>query len=274
MSSILPAIRRISQTRKFSTALRSVSAPWLMLPPSISGGGGGDLAFNFLSLSSGKVSLPVIGGKEEAEFFKDEKTRFVGSSHGWLALSNHTDLFLTNPLTGHRIKLPPLPPVCEKPPSKVIVSCPPEYDRQGESVAMMIYGPTNQLATCHPGRSHEWTTIGDDDDGGERSYDDFVYSTTLKRFLCISKNHRGGQDLECCEVGNSKCKCFFFFFYYYFLQNTQTFNKIWNFITFFKIYFKFYTLFVFLTSMLKIKTQRYAYKGKYRYSYDFDFFNV
>ncbi|KAL3616869.1 hypothetical protein CASFOL_039263 [Castilleja foliolosa] len=192
-----------------STGVNSSSiSPWLMLPPVIEQGGG-DMVYKFYNLS-----------EEKEESFRSKKSedmgdaKFVGSSHGWLALFNkrNNHLFLYNPITCRHIKLPPIEtlpdPMINLAPdgrgtvSKLILSSSPDDD---ECIAMMAFGPGDRLAFCHPcRRSTEWTPIGKlifkpyngEDYVNEfiiqgmeygRAYEDFVFCRRLKLFTCVTQ---------------------------------------------------------------------------------------
>ncbi|KAI3467501.1 hypothetical protein Pfo_024164 [Paulownia fortunei] len=188
------------------SSLPSKISPWLMLPPAFEQGG--NLVYKFYSLAENKVlSLSKRGGGKRGDDAKlagpshdwlvalfeklespEDDARLVGSSHGWLALCNekNNDLFLSNPLSRRHLQLPfvhtlPDPEGYGRPDfervSKVIISCSPDEE---ECRAMMIYGSTNRLAFCCPGRSTEWTHIG------TLVYKAFVYSSRQKLFFCVS----------------------------------------------------------------------------------------
>lgn len=170
------------------------SMPWLMVPPAFDGGSEGAVYKLYSPTKGGgggEVSLTNINRKEEAEFMHDPRTKLVGSSHGWLASFNDRtcDFFLSNPRSGRRIRLPSVPQ--ERPPLKVIISCSPDDEEDHEYCrALMSFGH-NRLAFCCPGEEElEWTPIGarHEEHFGlrcVRSYDDFVYSTTRKRFFAV-----------------------------------------------------------------------------------------
>ncbi|KAL3639775.1 hypothetical protein CASFOL_014743 [Castilleja foliolosa] len=181
-------------------------SPWLMLPPVIEDGG--EMVYKFYNLSEEKEeSFLRNSGKEMAD---DAAAKFVGSSHGWLALfneRNNNHLFLYNPITRRYIKLPPIETLPDPMInlthdgrgiiSKLILSSSPDDD--DECIAMMTFGPGDRLAICQPCRSTEWTPIGESffECGYEnvlvvhggliygRAYEDFVYCNRLKRFICL-----------------------------------------------------------------------------------------
>ncbi|KAL3655462.1 hypothetical protein CASFOL_001248 [Castilleja foliolosa] len=194
-----------------ASSSRKIS-PWLMLPPVIEEGG--DTVYKFYNLSGDKEeSFRKKRSKLEEEI---ADAKFVGSSHGWLALfnqRNNNNLFLYNPITGRHIKLPPIETLPDPminlthdgrgSVSKLILSSSPDDDV--ECISMMTFGPGDRLAFCHPCRSTEWTPIGElfftdyngmaydnpfIDDMGMlygRAYEDFVYCSRLKRFTCITQ---------------------------------------------------------------------------------------
>ncbi|KAL7104234.1 hypothetical protein ACP275_08G231000 [Erythranthe tilingii] len=182
------------------SVLPSNISPWLMIPPASEGG---NMVYKFYSIADDKV----FGLKENPDYpVPDDDAVLVGSSHGWLALFNERnhDLFLWNPLTGRHVKLPLIETLDlgggRGVVSQVLVSCSPELQ---DCRAMMTYGPEDRLAFCCPGRSTEWTQIGDlyhtlddlhhilDDDEDDmdlaRSYMSFVYSTKHKLFFCVTQ---------------------------------------------------------------------------------------
>ncbi|KAL3624544.1 hypothetical protein CASFOL_031212 [Castilleja foliolosa] len=185
-----------------TSANSSPSPPWLMLPPVFSPGG--DMVYKFYNISEDKEeSFP----RNSEEIFDDD-AKFVGSSHGWLALLNHRNnnhLYLYNPITRRHIKLPPIETLPDDgirfgtSVSKLILSSSPDDD--DECVAMMTFGPVDGLAFCQPCRSTKWTPIGELFFNGDlrnnlsagaillrgRAYEDFVYCARLKRFSCITQ---------------------------------------------------------------------------------------
>ncbi|KAL8037427.1 hypothetical protein ABFX02_11G039100 [Erythranthe guttata] len=174
------------------SSLPSKISPWLMLPPTAAGGG--CVVHKFYSIAENRV-LCFAG---EAKLgFPDGDTELVGSSHGWLALSNkrNNDLFLTNPLSRRRVNLPPIHklPIEEQHLSRedfscvhnVIISCSPNEEN---CRAMMIIKAGYALAFCCPGLSTaEWTPIGTRYVGQHdvRCYRSIIYSATHKLFFCL-----------------------------------------------------------------------------------------
>lgn len=206
---IAPSCRRLLSppAKSFSTAsaahrelLRRPSSPWLMLPPSFLAGGG-NMVYNFYSPINGKVvSFNNKGGREETELMSDHLTTWMGSSHGWLALFNSGSrrVFLSNPISGRRIELPPLagePITAEadmRCPQKVIISSSPE---EKDCRAVAVLGSANRVAFCNPSRGdEEWTPLGtwNEDPIGihniskYRFHRDFVYSASRQRFFGFS----------------------------------------------------------------------------------------
>ncbi|KAL3639693.1 hypothetical protein CASFOL_014661 [Castilleja foliolosa] len=190
-----------------SSPSSGVMSQWLLLPPVIEEGG--DLVYKFYYLSEDKEETFPNSEVEMAD------AKFVGSSHGWLALfdqRNHNHIFLYNPITHRHIKLPPIKtlpdPRINLTPNgglgsvyKLILSSSPDDD---ECIAMMIFGLERRLVSCHPCRSTEWTPIGvfynhfTDEGTYPRSYLDIVYSSTQKLFFCQTNRL-----LECWDLSNS-----------------------------------------------------------------------
>ncbi|KAL3642974.1 hypothetical protein CASFOL_013789 [Castilleja foliolosa] len=190
-------------------ALNSAPSPWLMLPPASNGG---DMVYRFYNLAENRVeSLPKRNnGKYEPEL-PDDECKFVGSSHGWLALFNplSNDLFISNPITRRHIKLPsiqtlPCPEINFRGfVTKLILTCSP--DEEDECRAFMIFGPEDMLAFCQPGRSTKWTPIGNlywcsPDRELPWRYKDIVYSSRQELLFCFT-DHRV---LECWDLRDPK----------------------------------------------------------------------
>lgn len=172
----------------------SIRSPWLMLPPASASEGAGDLVYNLYSLADNKVlSLNERAEGQGADDVPDDKAVVVGSSHGLLALFNRRngDVFLSNPLSRRHVKLPSLhtlPNIEEYYwtvfggcPEKLIISSSPTEDEEG-CRALMNIGPQRELAFCCPGRSTEWTLIGDLPP--EMHYKSCVYSSRQQLFFC------------------------------------------------------------------------------------------
>ncbi|KAL3624545.1 hypothetical protein CASFOL_031213 [Castilleja foliolosa] len=210
--------RMMMSTGVNSTPSSRIMSPWLMLPPVSSENG--DMVYKFYNHSEDKEESFPRNSEEEISDGDDAK--FVGSSHGWLALLNHRSnnnnhLFLYNPITRRQIKLPPtetLPDPVKTTPdgrlivSKLILSSSPDDDK---CIAMMIFGRKRRLAFCHPCFSIEWTLVGELYDivpeyeyapdykvKAPKSYHDIVYSSTRKVFFCLS-----GFKLECWDLADS-----------------------------------------------------------------------
>ncbi|KAL3655578.1 hypothetical protein CASFOL_001364 [Castilleja foliolosa] len=209
-------------SRMMSTAVdstpssRIMSPPWLMLPPVIEESG--DMVYKFYNLSEDKEESFLRNSEQE---MADNDAKFVGSSHGWLALynqRNNNHLFLYNPITRRHIKLPPIETLHEPrfnftPDgrgriSKLILSSSPDDE---DCIAVMTYGPREGLAFCHPCCSTKWTPVVESNlsqsfekisrsylsCGYEnnfvdsevlsygKAYEDFVYCTKSKLFTCI-----------------------------------------------------------------------------------------
>ncbi|KAL3642977.1 hypothetical protein CASFOL_013792 [Castilleja foliolosa] len=208
---IANSFARCSRNSGHHRALNSAPSPWLMLPPALNGGGG-DMVYRFYNLAENRLeSLPKRNnGKYEPEL-PDDECKFVGSSHGWLALFNplNNDLFISNPITRRHIKLPsvqtlPCPEVNFRGfVTKVILTCSP--DEEDECRALMIFGPEDRLAFCQPGRSTKWTPIGNlyynsIDCELPWRYKDIVYSSRQKLLFCFT-DHRF---LECWDLRDPK----------------------------------------------------------------------
>ncbi|GLU19317.1 hypothetical protein SLE2022_355740 [Rubroshorea leprosula] len=95
---------------------RFLKSPWLLLPPKRHGEGG----YTSYSNCAGSDSYCIMNLEENLVYdlkksISDLVSEFacVGSSHGWLILSDHTTLspFLFNPFTEARIQLPSLKPL-------------------------------------------------------------------------------------------------------------------------------------------------------------------
>ncbi|KAH6822937.1 hypothetical protein C2S53_017755 [Perilla frutescens var. hirtella] len=156
----------ITSDESYSTAYPpSRMLPWLMLPPSKDGDGGGDILNNLYSPAHNKVVRIRGGGGDVA----DDDTK-------------------------RRINLPPIHTLpnskgglsCA---AKVVVSSSPNA---GDCRVVMSYGPEERLAFYCPCQSSEWTPIGawyHEDDGKKtaRVYEDFAYSRRQNRLFCITQ---------------------------------------------------------------------------------------
>ncbi|CAA0833639.1 Unknown protein [Striga hermonthica] len=190
------------------------SPPWMMLPPSFEGGR--MVNYNFYSLGHDKV-LSFDGGRTSSRYEKSETSIIVGSSHGWLALFNPTnsELFLSNPLTGRHVSLPPVPPYgrhvgllphitvdddgCAWVNKVIISGEDPEHE---DCRALMIFGTCEILAFCCPGWAGAgWTRIGAHTYppyNDVRGYEDMVYSGSENLFFCLTQIDSG--DLEAWDL--------------------------------------------------------------------------
>ncbi|KAL3647347.1 hypothetical protein CASFOL_008315 [Castilleja foliolosa] len=136
----------------------SSSSPLLMLSPN-----NYNMSYDLYSFAKNRLfTIP----KSE----KSTSTKIiVGSSHGWLACFNlrRNELYLSNPLSGRRVDLPPIDNLPIYKPNlrsgtginKIIISC--SDPESKECRAMMIFNyPSNELAFCCPGISSTgWTTM-------------------------------------------------------------------------------------------------------------------
>lgn len=145
---------------------------------------------------------PVLKG---GDLVPDDDAELVGFSHGWVALLNrrNNDLFLSDPRSHRHIKLPPIDALPDPyfnldldgrgSVSKLILSASP--DDYEDCRAVMSFGPAKRLAFCLPGRSSEWTPIGDlfleKPEVGPvvacaRVHEDLVYCSRRKVFTSVS----------------------------------------------------------------------------------------
>ncbi|KAL6493343.1 hypothetical protein OROGR_033102 [Orobanche gracilis] len=200
-------------SRAIQTATRRAGvSPWLMLPPAVDGIGNIDYKFrslvdykeltytNKIGGGEGELELPV-----DVDIVKDVK--FVGSSHGWLALQNrrnYENLFLSNPITGRHIKLPP--PPASGASGRLILSAGGDIEADGCLARMTYSDKPLTLAFCSPLRSKEWTLLNVWGGGDGRDYyDNIVYSTTHHRLFCAIR-YSGGYDvtgLECWDLNGN-----------------------------------------------------------------------
>ncbi|GFP94223.1 hypothetical protein PHJA_001566800 [Phtheirospermum japonicum] len=142
------------------------------------------MVYQFYSLGENRV----LGFKKrpEEESMVDNNYNILGSCHGWLVLLNKhdCDMFLSNPLTGGHIKLPPIQALPDIP--ILIFDCSPD-EKDGSCRVIIAYGERrNRLAFCCPGTSTEWTTLGD-----LSGYESCVYSSRQGLFFCCIKNYYG-----------------------------------------------------------------------------------
>ncbi|KAL6525186.1 hypothetical protein OROMI_030779 [Orobanche minor] len=177
---------------------------------------GGDMMYNVYSPTKRKVvSFNNQGGEEEVRLMRDPKTVWVGSSHGWLAISNSctNDMCLLNPFSGRRIELPSPPSGLLYRPSKVIFSCSPNDEG---CRAVMILDANIIVATCRPDHSAEWAPLNASPEWApstspslysisvsyiavvEHTFDS-VYSSSHKRFFGLMLALKG-EELEGWDV--------------------------------------------------------------------------
>ncbi|KAL3655352.1 hypothetical protein CASFOL_001138 [Castilleja foliolosa] len=189
-----------------STGVNS-SPPWLMLPPVFEKGG--DMVYKFYNLSEDKEESFPKNRSNSEEAIADDDAKFVGSSHGWLALfnqRNHNHLFLYNPITNRHIKLPRSPYQFGRGlVHKLILFSSPDDD--DKCIAMMIFSPERRLASCHPCHSIKWTPfaniiiiLASDEGWFPRSYLDIVYASKRKLFICYPLE---GDLVECWDLTDS-----------------------------------------------------------------------
>ncbi|CAA0828325.1 Unknown protein [Striga hermonthica] len=153
-----------------------------------------------------------LAGCAEIDSFPGEDFVLRGYSHGWKALFNpdSLDMFLYNPVSGRRIKLPsikqrdlPLHPsnnsasYMSESVDKCILSCSPDEDEEN-CRAVIIFNSIGALAFCCPGRSVVWTPLGEkdmflwwDEVAGRRwrwsgCYEDCVYSPEHKLLFALT----------------------------------------------------------------------------------------
>ncbi|KAH6767874.1 hypothetical protein C2S52_018857 [Perilla frutescens var. hirtella] len=181
--------------------------PKLILQPIFKGG---DMDYTVYDLEDGKVkSQHTPRDGVYSDEMPPDGARLVGSSHGWVASFDESSshVFLSNPISGRHIKLPPTntlrdpyidsfknaPPPTIKilAPSRVILSCSPD-DEEEECRAMMAFGPGGRLAFCVPGVSTEWTPLGYNHFSEDlclkevRPHEDIVYCSGRKVFASIT----------------------------------------------------------------------------------------
>ncbi|KAH6763776.1 hypothetical protein C2S51_015025 [Perilla frutescens var. frutescens] len=183
---------------RMMSSSEAASVPWLMLPACLDGSG--NMSYRFHSLGKKEVlscenKISSLELPEDIDIIKDVK--FVGSSHGWVALYNrrNLDLFLSNPITDRHIKLPSLHSLADDEANRVILS-------EKGSLAFMIFGWGEELALCAPLRSHEWTLFG----GGKINYryENLVYSSRRKRLFCVCETGSNLMSFEGWDVGEGE----------------------------------------------------------------------
>ncbi|KAL3619094.1 hypothetical protein CASFOL_036664 [Castilleja foliolosa] len=167
-----------SSDSPFSSSSSS-SSPLLMLSPRSY-----NTCYDLYNIAENRLfTIP----KSEKSTFR-YATKIVGSSHGWLACFNYrrNELFLSNPLSGRRVNLPPVDNLSIPRSSlrsgvgiqKIIISC---SDPESEECrAMMLFNTSSKLAYCCPGisSSTEWTTI-------KETNEDFVYCATQELLFTV-----------------------------------------------------------------------------------------
>ncbi|KAL3647779.1 hypothetical protein CASFOL_008747 [Castilleja foliolosa] len=174
---LIPTFKSPNFRRMTTVSCLKNPSPCLMLPPTFNDGSD-EMVYNMYNLAQNK--LLKFNNKK---LIPEENTRFVGSSHGWLALLDERNrgLILTNPITRCHVELPPY---LSNPFSgfRVIISCGAE---QEECKAMMIYNG-HSLEFCRPGRSPtEWTQLGVHL-CPLKNYEDLVYSSRHNLLFCIA----------------------------------------------------------------------------------------
>ncbi|KAH6806228.1 hypothetical protein C2S51_031059 [Perilla frutescens var. frutescens] len=178
--------------------------PWLILPPVFKEG---DINYMLYDFEQDKVEShkKVRRDGVDSDQVPPDAAKLVGSSHGWLASydENSSHVFLSNPLSGDHIKLPPIntlrdpyinsfanvPSTEFLAPPRIILSCSPGKE---ECRAMTSFGPGGRLAFCVPGVSTEWTPLGFEQFRESarfhemRPHVDFVYCSRRKVFTSIT----------------------------------------------------------------------------------------
>ncbi|KAL3648011.1 hypothetical protein CASFOL_008979 [Castilleja foliolosa] len=204
------AARMISTVNKSDESRPSVlssSSPYLMLSPH-----NDNTSYELYSFAEKKVlSIPKPDLKYEIESEFRDATKILGSSHGWLAYCNHLrgdggELFLSNPISGRRVNLPPLDKISATTSdymrlherlyecSKIRMTC---SDPESEEYrVVMKFDSENRLALCCPSSS-EWTILGSDQ---ARGYHDFVYC--CKHELFFSLDFSNCRKLEAWDLKN------------------------------------------------------------------------
>ncbi|KAL6520357.1 hypothetical protein OROMI_032537 [Orobanche minor] len=177
----------------FGNHLPPKPSPCLMLPIASRGG---DLVYSVYSPAEDRIltfSGRGRGATTGNRRLVDDNAVVVGSGHGWLATFNASgnhDLFLSHPISGQHIKLPPmiftpfgffLGPANKLWNVKIIISSSPGTEEC--RVVMSIYGlGLTGLAYCIPGRSTEWVPLC----GLQETATNFVYSKRQHCFICVS----------------------------------------------------------------------------------------
>ncbi|KAL3648010.1 hypothetical protein CASFOL_008978 [Castilleja foliolosa] len=181
----------INKSDESRNSFLSSSYPWLMLSPQF-----WNKSYELYSFAENKL-LSIPKPEIESEF---RYATIIGSSHGWLAYYNYLGvgggLFLSNPISGRRINLPPIHNVSateserttESECRKMRMTC---SDPESEDCRVVIkFGTADELALCCPGRSSfGWKNFGSEQ---PKAYHDFVYCSKheLLFSLCFSNSRR------------------------------------------------------------------------------------
>ncbi|KAL3648007.1 hypothetical protein CASFOL_008975 [Castilleja foliolosa] len=101
-------ISTVNKSDESRPSVLSSSSPCLMLSPRSD-----NTSYELYNFAENKVlTIPKLDFKYEIESGSRDETRIIGSSHGWLACYNYLrgdgELFLSNPLSGRRVNLPPI----------------------------------------------------------------------------------------------------------------------------------------------------------------------
>ncbi|KAL3647777.1 hypothetical protein CASFOL_008745 [Castilleja foliolosa] len=187
---LIPTFKSPNFRRMTTVSCLKNSSPCLMLPPTFNDGSD-DIVYNMYNIALNK--LLKFNNKK---LLPEEYTRFVGSSHGWLALMDerNNNFILTNPVTRRHVKLPRYTSNRFSD-FKVIISC----DAEQEECQAMIISNGHSLAFRRLGRSPtEWTRLGDCT-CPLRGYEDLVYSSRHNLLFGIA-NATYGYDFEAWDV--------------------------------------------------------------------------
>ncbi|KAH6766611.1 hypothetical protein C2S52_017594 [Perilla frutescens var. hirtella] len=199
--------------RMIST-MNSFESPLLMLNPKSDGEGRFVYKFQCLaknyvySFFSNNYSNSPSGRRQwNSDELENEygisDFRFVGSSHGWVALYNERihDLFLSDPISDRHIKLPPPLHTVKR----LILSS--SADDEKGCLAFMTLGSGDRVAFCSPLLSDEWSLFGGDDKREGEVYDNLVYSRRHNRVFCItSAPTTTTTKLEVWDVGDESAR--------------------------------------------------------------------
>ncbi|KAL3648000.1 hypothetical protein CASFOL_008968 [Castilleja foliolosa] len=194
---MISTVNKSDESRTSSVESRnsflSSSYPWLMLSPRSC-----NTSYELYSFAENRVlSIPKPDLKYEVDSGFRDATEIYGSSHGWLACFNRRrrELFLSNPLSGRRVNLPPFHDLFTPEFNiiggkrlyiqKIIMTC---SDPESEECRIvMIFGMAGRLAVCCPGRSSpEWTLIGQALIGQSIGYLDVVYWFKHELFFSLT----------------------------------------------------------------------------------------